>query len=281
MTLSQSLLASLPEILERIRNTDRILLALDFDGTLAAIADRPEHAAMPEETAAILRELSDSERLSLVILSGRSIADLKAKVDLDCIRVGNHGLEIEGAGISFVHEGARALLPAVDFACWDLEAAMEGVRGVFVERKGLTATVHYRQAPADLGMWIETTVRLTMHPYDSLLGLKPARKAWEIRPRVDWDKGSALKYVLNRIGATHPLLICAGDDTTDEDVFAAFEDAISIQVGGQSRTAARFRVNGPAQLAAFLRELRPAIGRQTAPSPPSGVASDGAPILKR
>ena len=281
MTLSRFLLASLPEILERIRNADRVLLALDFDGTLAPIADRPEQAAMPDETTAILHELSGSERVSIAILSGRSIADLKAKVGLDCIRVGNHGLEIEGRGISFVHEGARALVSAIDFACWDLEAAMVGVRGVFVERKGLTATVHYRQAPADLDNWIETTVRLTMLPYVSRLGLRPARKAWEIRPRVEWDKGSALKYVLNRIGATDPLLICAGDDTTDEDVFAAFADAISIQVGGKSRTEARYHVNGPAQLAAFLRELRPAFGCQTAASPPSGVASDGAPILKR
>ncbi len=219
----------------------------------------PELAAIPDQTVALLRNLAASENVSLVILSGRSISDLQSRAGVDCILAGNHGLEIEGGGISFVHECAGTMRHAVDCACWDLEAALAGVRGVLVERKGLTATVHYRQVPVDLQGWLEAAVGLTMRRYDSRLSLRPARKAWEVLPRIDWNKGSALLFVLRCLAGERPLVICAGDDVTDEDMFRAVPEAISIQVGGRSPTAARYHLNGPAQLAAFLENLLSAV----------------------
>lgn len=257
--MSKSFWADIPAILALLRKSEHILLALDFDGTLAPIADRPEQAEIPGETAGLLRELAVSEGVFLAIVSGRSLVDLKHRVKLDCIHVGNHGLEIEGKGISFAHDGAGLLRYAINDACWDLEAALEGVRGVFVERKGLTATVHYRLAPSDLVGWIETSIQVTMRPYASRLTFRAARRAWEIGPRINWNKGSALKFVLRQIGMVEPLVICAGDDATDEDMFNVLPDAISIQVGDRCPTAARYHVAGPAQLATFLGTLAPLV----------------------
>jgi trehalose 6-phosphate phosphatase len=259
LTLTTPPRADLSAILPRVRGSGRLLLALDFDGTLAPIAETPEQAVIPRGTVEALRNLAGMEHVSVAILSGRSIADLKRRIDLDCIYVGNHGLEIEGGGLSFRHAAAGAMRGAVDAACWDLEAVLAGIRGTFVERKGFTAAVHYRQAPVDLEGWIETTVRLTMGPYRRWLDIRPARKAWEVRPRVDWDKGSALKLVLRHIGAVEPLLICAGDDAADEDMFAVSPDAISIHVGGRFPTAARYHLDEPAQLAELLGALAPAV----------------------
>ena len=108
---------------------------------------------------------------------------------LDVIYVGNHGLEIEGAGISFVHPDAAAARGAIDQACWDLEAAFEGVPAVTVERKDLSATVHYRQAPADLTSWIQATVNATVRPYLSKIFVGPALEACEIRPQAALEQG--------------------------------------------------------------------------------------------
>lgn len=247
------LFSDLAGILARLRAARRVLLALDFDGTLAPIADTPDAAVLPCGTAALLRRLAAGQRTRLAILSGRAIGALRPKVRLNCIYAGNHGLEIEGSGISFVHQRAMLARAALEETCRALDTALAGVPGALVERKGLGATVHYRCVPRPLVGWMEAAVELAVQPHASALQIRAARMAWEIRPQVDWNKGSAIKLLLGRAGSGGPLLICAGDDATDEDMFRAAPEAISIRVGPARATAARYRVSAPRQLAAFLR----------------------------
>lgn len=247
------LFSDLPGLLGRLRAARRILLALDFDGTLAPIAGTPDAASLPRGTAVLLRRLAAGKRTKLAILSGRAVEGLKAKVPLNCIYAGNHGLEIAGGGISFVHDRAVLARAAVEEACHGLDAALAGIPGALVERKGLSATVHYRCVPPPLLRWMEATVRLAVQPFASSLQIRPARMAWEIRPLVEWNKGAAVRLLLERMGPGEPLVVSAGDDATDEDMFRAVPDAISIQVGRPRATAARYRLGSPAQLAAFLR----------------------------
>jgi trehalose-phosphatase len=222
-------------------------------------------AVVPPETDRLLRDLTLTENISLMILSGRSVADLKTRIGLDCILAGNHGLEICGGGIGFVHERATELRHAVQCVSTDLEAALAGVLGVLVEDKGLTSTVHYRMALEELRGWIEATVHMIVRPYTRWLGLHPARKAWEIRPRVEWNKGSALDLVVRSMADVDPLVVCAGDDVTDEDMYRALPESISIQVGGRRPTTARYHVEGPKELAAFLGNLVPAVAQASGP----------------
>jgi trehalose-phosphatase len=268
--VSRPLIPELPALRARFLDSGHILLGLDFDGTLAPIAPRPADAVLPPETVAILSSLAASEQVSVAILSGRSIASLKAKTSLDVIYCGNHGLEIEGPGISFLHEGATLLRNTLDLACWDLEAAFQGVCGVLVERKGLTATVHHRHAPAELDGWIEATVRLVLQPYSARLSIRAALESWEIRPSVAWNKGSALKLLADRMATARLTVVCAGDDATDEDMFRVLPDAISIRVGASAPTGALYHVGGPPELLQFLRFLESAV--RAGPALPSRAA---------
>jgi trehalose 6-phosphate phosphatase len=258
LTVSAPLRPEIPRILDRLCTADRVVLALDFDGTLAPIVDQPDQAAIPDETVRILRELVTVKKLCLAIVSGRSIGDLRSRTGLDCILAGNHGLEISGAGIHFLHDRAAGLQQAVELACGDLASAHEGVPDVLIENKALTATVHYRQVPCDLEGWIEVTTRMVLQPYSRWLKVRPARKAWEIYPRVNWNKGAALRLIADHIGP-ETVVVCAGDDYTDEAMFRTSPDCISIQVGGRCPTASRYSVAGPAELAAFLEMLLPAV----------------------
>jgi trehalose 6-phosphate phosphatase len=251
---------ALDEIRERIETADRIVVALDFDGTLAPICENPGDAAVPEESLGVLRSLSEVPGVTLAIVSGRSLADLKSRIELPAFYVGNHGLEIEGPRLSYVHEGGGEFRGAVDLACWDLRAAFQAVPGVLVEPKGMTATLHYRQAPTSLSGWIEATARMVISPYRPVLTLEPALKAWEVRPRVDWNKGTALEFLLQHAAAADPLLVFAGDDVGDEVMFDCRPNAISIKVGGQVGTQARYRVENPAELIELLRCLTAAAG---------------------
>jgi trehalose-phosphatase len=242
-------------ICARLNDSDRVLVALDYDGTLAPIAETPDAARLPSKTVDVLTELEASDRFVVAVVSGRSLADLKRRMPLDVVYAGNHGLEIEGAGISFVHPEAAAAREAIDQACWDLTAAFEGVPPVTVERKDLSATVHYRQAPADLTSWIEATVNAIVRPYLSKIFVGPALEACEIRPRLQWNKGSAVRYLLGKIDAASPALVCAGDDATDEDMFDILRWEISIKVGSPRNTKARFYVSGVPELLDFLTVL--------------------------
>jgi trehalose 6-phosphate phosphatase len=252
---------AIDEIRERIETAERIVVALDFDGTLAPICERPGDAAVPAESLALLRSLNDVPGVTLAIVSGRSLADLKSRIELQAFYVGNHGLEIEGPGLSYVHEDGGHFREAVDLACWDLRAAFCAVPGVLVESKGMTATLHYRQAPANLSGWIKATARMVLSPYRPALTLEPALKAWEVRPRVAWNKGTALEFLLRHTGDADPLLICAGDDIGDEAMFDCRPNAISIHVGGRLRTRARYRVDDPAELVEALRRLCAGAGK--------------------
>lgn len=244
----------LPFVRSELGTADHVVVALDFDGTLAPIAEHPEDAHVSPEMADVLQRLAATNGISVAIVSGRSIADLKRKLNLDLIYAGNHGLEIEGGGISFVHQRADWLKTVVDHACWSLEANLESVRGARVERKGLSATVHFRQAPPDLSGWIEATVRATTDLYAPALWVRPAREAWEILPRTAWTKGSVLHLLMKQARAARPVLICAGDDLTDEDMFSV-SGAISIKVSAGRPTRARYMVPGPAELLRFLNWL--------------------------
>lgn len=258
--MSRPLLRSLDAILSRVHEAPRVFLALDFDGTLAPICLRPEDAVLPNSTALLLRRLVGRPILApftttLALLSGRSIADLKQRCGVDCIYGGNHGLEIEGPGISFVHPEAVVRRPVLHAACAEVDAAIGGIEGAFVERKGLSATVHYRRVAAASRPRVRLAVERAMRPYAGCLDVLPARMAWEIRPHVPWCKGAALQFLLGHTTGVPPLVICAGDDFADETMFDAIPGTISIRVGNASGTAAQYLADDPATLAEFLARL--------------------------
>jgi len=86
-----------------------VLLAFDYDGTLAPIVPNPEAATLPETVRADLWTLARSPRVHVGVVSGRDLADLRAQVAVsEAIYAGCYGLEIEGPGMRFVHPGAQA-----------------------------------------------------------------------------------------------------------------------------------------------------------------------------
>jgi trehalose 6-phosphate phosphatase len=256
MSRSVPLRGDLHRVLDQLQRASHVLIALDFDGTLAPIVAHPEEAQLPPETVRVLERIAASDRHTLAIVSGRSLADLRRRVPSAAICAGNHGLEIEGEGFSFVDPAADLLRETVDRACLDLNAAIAGLPGVFLERKGLTATVHYRGAEPAIAGALRETIALAIAPY-ATLRVRPAILAWEILPRTGWSKGSAVRLLAGAMRITGLQLVCAGDDGTDEDMFTVRPDAVSIRVGQPRATSARYSVESPAELARFLELLAP------------------------
>jgi trehalose 6-phosphate phosphatase len=241
-----------------VASSRRILLLLDFDGTLAPIVERPELAKLPEETRSLLLALNVEPRVTVAIISGRSLADLRRHVGLETIYAGNHGLEIEGRGLTFQSPDISSARPVLAKFASELGGRMTAIHGAFIENKGPTLSVHYRAVEDAQVPLVLNAVESVYAQYARLLEVHHGKKVLEIGPRVGWNKGEAARWILKQFGQEGVLAVCAGDDRTDEDIFKALPDSISIKVG-EGATAARYRVLGPLELHGVLQTIYAAV----------------------
>ena len=228
------------------RTPERSALVLDVDGTLAPIVARPELALVPEEIRAELARLA-RRYLLVACVSGRSGEDARGLVGVDGIEVvGNHGLELDPRA----HDLAGRI------------AAFRDAVALPVEDKGLSLTYHYREAEDEAAARAELE-RVAARAEAEGLDARWGRKVLEIRPRVEANKGTAVRALLDRSGAR--LGLYAGDDTTDLDGFAGLrgaglEHAVCVAVAsdegpGELQEAADLVVAGPKEVAGLLRLL--------------------------
>jgi len=253
--MNAPLLTSLDEIQSRVTRASRILLFTDYDGTLTPIVDRPADAQLSPQTKAVLTTLSRRERLGVVILSGRSLEDLQARIGISgLIYAGNHGLEISGPEFHFREPLAEAARPKLQVITEKLSRSLSRVTGVVVEDKGLTTSVHFRMVrDSD----VDLVVRVVEEAIDEASGflLTAGKKVREIRPAVEWNKGAAALWIARKLGAGDYLPICLGDDQTDEDAFAAIPQGVRIRVGAAAGTLAEYQVENTGQVHHFLSWL--------------------------
>jgi trehalose 6-phosphate phosphatase len=267
----EHLFSAWPAVLDNLRNARGVLLLTDFDGTLTPIAQSPEMARLSDDTRLLLRLLSGCNGVALGIVSGRAMSDLRSRVGIPgIVYAANHGMEIEGPGVSYVTplaEEMRSMLRVIHIV---LSTALGRVRGALVEDKGLTLSVHYRMVDPERTQEVEDVVNRVVGPVQAAgkARITSGKKVHEIRPAVDWNKGKAVKLLMKRYGRggrrSGLLPIYLGDDTTDEDAFKVLEahgNGVSVFVGeGSSQSSARYRLSSTVEVGAFLRMLADAKG---------------------
>ncbi|OYT54642.1 MAG: trehalose-phosphatase [Candidatus Altiarchaeales archaeon ex4484_2] len=197
-----------------------VFVFLDYDGTLTPIVDKPENAVLSAESMRVLRRLRD--KYCVGIVSGRSLEDVRSLVGVSGIYyAGNHGLEVSGPKINSKALGFERFRPVIREICSNLKSSLGDVDGVLVEDKGLTASIHYRLvSERDRGRVEGDFWNLVGGYVDSGdVKVTSGKMVFEIRPSVDWDKGRAVKWVVDSAGGGDSLIVYFGDDRTDEDVF--------------------------------------------------------------
>jgi trehalose 6-phosphate phosphatase len=192
----------------------------DVDGTLAPIVERAEDAAVAPATADLLTRLSERYRL-VACVSGRSALEARRLVGVDGLTyAGAHGAELLEPG----SERARSAPGVEEWRDAVQRFAREGVRGqehelgLRLEDKGAIAALHWRGASNEAAAEA-AAVRLGSRAEDAGLRLHRGRKVLEIRPPVPFDKGRAVRELIDMSGARAALF--GGDDVTDLDAFAA------------------------------------------------------------
>jgi trehalose 6-phosphate phosphatase len=249
------------DVHQRLKNATRICLFADFDGTLVAISEDPSEPRLDPDTAEVLKLLASLDFVVATIISGRAVEDLYSRVALDnLIYAGNHGMEIFGKNLRFVHPGASALRGKLEELSGEFETALRPVAGASVECKGLTTSVHYRQATDSDAGRVERAVRNAM---DRMPGrpfcIVPGNKVLEIMPSVGWHTGAAVRWINSRMAqpsdGAETLSVYLGDDAGDEEAFRALSGGVTIRVGFTSATGAHYQLPDPASVREFLQWL--------------------------
>jgi len=219
-----------------------LALFLDYDGTLCPIVTRPEDAVLDEAMRHTLQGLI--ERHVTAVVSGRELNDLRRRVDLPGLHyAGNHGFEIEGASPALRCEVGGEFVDEIGSAAATLRRLAGRIEGALVEHKRYSVSVHFRLVPSDQVKAVEVAVTQTLadHPR---LRLNAGKKLFELRPALDWHKGKATRWLLDRLSEERSdlLPIFIGDDVTDEDAFRELsDDGIGILVSDTVRsTSARY-----------------------------------------
>jgi trehalose-phosphatase len=259
----------------------RALVLLDFDGTLSPISDDPASARPLPGVVEALTTLA--ERCDVAVLSGRDLADVRARVGIDGIwYAGSHGLELCGPdGTRHENDSAAPTTAELERVATDVRDRLKTIDGVIVEHKRFAVAVHYRNVhPKEVG-----GVLSTVHEIARSAGLRvtPGRKVIEIQPDIDWDKAKTVAWILELIdGAEAALLpIYVGDNVTDEDGFDAVRyDGIGIAVAsigeGDRSTAAQFVVNGLEAVLTLIERLADDVSAEdTEPTGPWSMTFEG------
>jgi trehalose-phosphatase len=241
----------------------RLLVLMDFDGTLVDLADDPDAVELRSSIRDLLRSLVLRPELTVGVISGRRLADVRRRVGLGqgVFYVGLHGFEIEGPGLRFLHDRAVETSPVIQQVARALVDPVRDLAGVRVENKELTVAVHVRGAAPAVRQRAERALREIAAPHLAGGGLRLLRGAdvFEFLPDVAWTKGDAvlsIKAQVERCYEQPAWPIYLGDDVTDEDAFRAVAGAGGPTiVVGSGPSSALYRLPHPGLVERFLQEL--------------------------
>jgi trehalose 6-phosphate phosphatase len=254
----------------------RPVVFLDYDGTLAPIVSRPDQAFMTDTMRAAVKTVA--QKFTTAVVSGRSTQKVVNFVKLDDLfYAGSHGLDITGpnwpanekkvsgdsaaaaaaavavaaasAAPPVKHRVAQKFVPVLE-SCRDrillsIESVLGTESNVEIEDNVLTFSVHYRNAVGCTAKQVRTIIDdvLLEKEYQDQLVCTAGKMVYEIRPQVQWNKGTAVLWLLETLGMRavedDVVALYLGDDVTDEDAFRALSETwkgkcASIVIQGES-----------------------------------------------
>lgn len=249
-------------------------LFLDFDGTLADLAPRPDAVWVPPSLIHTLQRLQQALHGAVAVVSGRPLEQLDELLHpLRLPSAGVHGVERRSAD-GYVQ---RLAVPALDRVIEAAQALCARLPGLLVERKHGAVALHYRQAP-ELGPYCEAALRAALEDAPGLTLLQ-GKMVYEVKPTLA-NKGHAIQAFLREPPFRGRRALFAGDDVTDEDGFAAVqsEGGTAIKVG-DGPSCAGWRLGDPQALREWLAQCAHALDAAAAngnrPAPAPGEAAAG------
>lgn len=242
------------DALHRATQAHTLLVALDFDGTLAPLVDNPDDARMTPPARAALDALSDMPAVTVALVSGRGLANLRdvSEADSRWWLIGSHGIEVEGPA-----DGGVVQVPTADpdelQGLWDdFVAIANRHEGTWVETKPWGAALHTRALDADTEEQVRAEARTIIDTYGDALTTRLGHGIIESSLQSQ-TKGDGVDALRGHLDPDTTLFI--GDDVTDEDAQAVLgPDDVGIRCG-VGPTRARYFLPDTDAVAQFLTDL--------------------------
>ena len=243
----------------------RVAVFLDYDGTLTPIVDRPEDAVISDEMREVVRALA--HRCTVCVVSGRDRAVVQELMGVDDLVVaGSHGFDIwspEGGRLE--REEGAGFADLLRRVTQMVREEVVAVNGALVEPKKSSVAVHYRLVDERDRPRIKDLVDRVLASHPEELKVTPGKMVYEIQPKLEWDKGKAVLYLLEALELDNDdvLPLYVGDDITDEDAFRALvgrgigilvADPADPELAGR-QTAAEYYLRDPAEVENLLDSL--------------------------
>ena len=260
---------SVPRAVEAFKATTQRRLLLDYDGTLVPYANRPQDAAPPPELLELLAQLAADPANTVAVVSGRSRHDLE-----------NWLGHVRGLWLAAEH-GAVIRSPVT--MQWELyrtnysdewkeqvsqvlEQFVERTPGSLIERKEFSMVWHYRMSDPEFGEWLANELVSNLEQMLAETELRAVRGRKSVEVKMVWaNKGEVLARLATEAGDCS-FCLAAGDDRTDEDLFARLpDDAWTVHVG-DNRTRAKYYLRDSAEMLELLRAFAAAEGEMAAAS---------------
>jgi trehalose 6-phosphate phosphatase len=223
-----------------------LLVACDFDGTMAPIVSHPPDARPLPAAAAALQALAELPRTTAALVSGRALADLARLSGMPPTvqLVGSHGAEFNTGFIRDIDADALATIKS------ELTAIAARHPGVTVEPKLASVALHVRNATPEDGAAALAAAEAAAKFWDAEATAGKAVLEFAV---ITTDKGEALDILRERAGAT--AVIYFGDYVTDEKAFRRLRDGdVGIKVG-PGDTLAGYRIDAPTDVSTSLELL--------------------------
>jgi trehalose 6-phosphate phosphatase len=238
---------------------------LDYDGTLTPIVDRPEDALISESMRDAVQGLA--KRCTVCVVSGRDRPVVQELMGVDDLVVaGSHGFDIwspEGGEIE--HDAAAGSEELLERVTARLHEELDSVEGALVEPKKASVAAHFRLVSDEQRAKVEAVVEQLLADHPDELKVTPGKMVFELQPKLDWDKGKAVLYLLEALDLDGDDIVpfYFGDDITDEHAFEALTgNGIGVFVGsaddpevGGRTTAADFVLDSTEEVEQFLDRL--------------------------
>ncbi len=250
--------------LGRARDAGRVFLFLDYDGTLTPIRRKPGRAVPSRSLLNLLVRLSRLRGVSLTIVTGRALKDMRTMVRFKGLQyAANHGFEIETRNKRWTHPDVRPVVGALSSIARCVSVRLRSVPGAIVQNKKSTLTIHYRNVKKSSVQTVHAAVRKCVYPYRRSVRMTSGKKVIEVRPNVVWGKGHAVRWILKQSRAPRgSMVVYCGDDRTDEDAFRLLpKTVVTLHVGNERDSSARYYVRSVSEVHTFLRNLYGVRGR--------------------
>jgi trehalose-phosphatase len=234
-------------------------LFLDYDGTLAEIVKDPKKAVPLAGVPELLVRLASSDLpITLAIVTGRRISEVKRFLGNipGMLFSGVHGMEFEDSDgkTSFAPAALKCLAELGRVRKWIVDHIADR-QGFRIEDKEIAIGLHYRDADPDEAQELVASFEQFVADSTGHLKVMHLKMLAEAMPRTAGNKGRTVAKLKKQLPASYAA-IYFGDDTTDEDAFKALApEGVTVLVGAERASYARFQVSGPAAVRDELQEL--------------------------